>query len=115
MPMAVFDFVDAGSAVDRRARRRSFAAKSYGPCCTISTAWNRTSLVVEAGASPLEPYNGTASDRSNSAKQNIFCKILCASDPYAVVGVEKAFGLRPESGDRPGHQHVGGGRAREAA
>ena len=27
---------------------------------------------------------------------NLVCTILCASDPYAVVGVERAFGLRPD-------------------
>ena len=50
--------------------------------------------VIEAGASPLEPYNGTAAIEE-IGEDNIRCRILCASDPYAVVGVEKAFGLRP--------------------
>ena len=27
---------------------------------------------------------------------NVKCTILCASDPYSVVGVEKAFGLKPD-------------------
>jgi hypothetical protein len=27
---------------------------------------------------------------------NVACTVLCASDPYAVVGVEKAFGLTPD-------------------
>jgi hypothetical protein len=27
---------------------------------------------------------------------NIACIILAASDPYAVVGVEKAFGVKPD-------------------
>ena len=27
---------------------------------------------------------------------NVICTILCASDPYAVVGVEQAYGLRPD-------------------
>jgi hypothetical protein len=52
-------------------------------------------LVVEAGASPLEPYNGTAAIEE-LGDGNIKCKILCASDPYAVVGVEQAFGLKPD-------------------
>jgi hypothetical protein len=51
-------------------------------------------LVVEAGASPLEPYNGAA--LIEELGDNIVCTILCASDPYAVVGVEKAFGLKPD-------------------
>ncbi len=51
-------------------------------------------LVAEAGASPLEPYNGEAAIDELGA--NIKCTILCASDPYAVVGVQKAFGLKPD-------------------
>jgi hypothetical protein len=51
-------------------------------------------MVVEAGASPLEPYNGAAAIDELGA--NIRCRILCATDPYAVVGVQKAYGLRPD-------------------
>jgi len=51
-------------------------------------------LVVEAGASPLEPYNGEA--LMDELGDNIVCAILCASDPYAVVGVQQAFGLTPD-------------------
>jgi ABC-type Fe3+-hydroxamate transport system substrate-binding protein len=51
-------------------------------------------VVAEAGASPLEPYNGSAA--IEELGDNICCTILCASDPYAVVGVEKAFGLKPD-------------------
>ncbi|MGB5471842.1 MAG: DUF1611 domain-containing protein [Woeseiaceae bacterium] len=51
-------------------------------------------LLVEAGASPLEPYNGAA--LIDELGDNIVCTILSASDPYAVVGVQKAFGLRPD-------------------
>ena len=42
----------------------------------------------------MEPYNGAAV--IDELGDNIVCTILCASDPYAVVGVEKAFGLRPD-------------------
>lgn len=51
-------------------------------------------LVAEAGASPLEPYNGEAV--MDELGDNIVCTILCASDPYAVLGVQKAFGLTPD-------------------
>jgi len=51
-------------------------------------------LVAEAGASPLEPYNGAA--LMDELGDNVVCTILCASDPYAVVGVQKAFGLTPD-------------------
>jgi len=51
-------------------------------------------LVVEAGASPLEPYNGDVAIRVLGDR--VRCTVLCASDPYAVVGVISAFGIRPD-------------------
>ncbi len=51
-------------------------------------------LVCEAGASPLEPYNGAAA--IESLGEHVACTILCASDPYAVVGVKQAFGLKAD-------------------
>jgi len=51
-------------------------------------------LVCEAGASPLEPYNGAAA--IDELGDNVACTILCASDPYAVVGVKQAFGLKAD-------------------
>jgi hypothetical protein len=51
-------------------------------------------VVAETGASPLEPYNvGPAMDELGD---NIAIILLAASDPYAVVGVEKAFGVKPD-------------------
>ena len=47
-------------------------------------------LVAEAGASPLEPYNGETVVR-NLADRTRFT-VLCASDPHAVLGVQTAFG-----------------------
>lgn len=51
-------------------------------------------VVIEIGASPLEPYNGTYAIKFI----NPFVKfrVLCASDPYAVYGVMKAFGSKPD-------------------
>ncbi|MBT8066350.1 MAG: hypothetical protein KJO09_03860 [Gammaproteobacteria bacterium] len=51
-------------------------------------------LVVEAGASPIEPYNGEA--LVDELGDNIVCTVLCASDPYSVVGVQQAFGVTPD-------------------
>ncbi len=51
-------------------------------------------VLVEAGASPLEPYNGAA--LIDELGDNVVCAILSASDPYAVVGVQQAFGLKPD-------------------
>jgi uncharacterized NAD-dependent epimerase/dehydratase family protein len=51
-------------------------------------------VVIEAGASPLEPYNGDTAVRRLG--DLVACTVLCASDPYAVVGVMEAFGSRPD-------------------
>ena len=50
--------------------------------------------VVEIGASPLEPYNGDVA--IEAIRDCIKCTVLCASDPYAVYGVMKAFDLKPD-------------------
>ena len=51
-------------------------------------------IVAEAGASPLEPYNGGIAIEMLTGKTAF--TLLCASDPYAVVGVREAFGLQPD-------------------
>ena len=88
----ICDFVEAGlpsTAVDRdrfeQALRRLFA---------LLGAQNPDVIVAEAGASPLEPYNGDAAVRLLGDR--IRCTVLCASDPYAVVGVIEAFGTDPD-------------------
>ena len=50
--------------------------------------------VIEIGASPMEPYNGTLAIKYINP-HTIF-RILCATDPYAVYGVMKAFGSKPD-------------------
>ena len=45
--------------------------------------------VIEAGASPLEPYNGGT--LSEMLKDQVKLTILAASDPYAVVGIQAAW------------------------
>lgn len=89
----VFDFVDAGlpSTVVPEAEFR----KAIRPLLHHISSLEPDVLVVEAGASPLEPYNGSAAIEE-LGDGNIRCTILCASDPYAVIGVEKAFGLVPD-------------------
>lgn len=51
-------------------------------------------VVAEAGASPLEPYNVDLAQRELGSL--VRCTILCASDPYAVVGVAAAYGIVPD-------------------
>jgi hypothetical protein len=50
--------------------------------------------VFEAGASPLEPYNGATA--FEMLAPHVRCMVLCASDPYAVVGIVDAFGAKPD-------------------
>lgn len=51
-------------------------------------------VVAEAGASPLEPYNGDTV--MAELRDRVALRILCASDPYAVAGVQQAFGIQPD-------------------
>ena len=88
----IYDFVDAGlpsTVVSEDAFRRAIR-----PLLSHIASRDADFMVVEAGASPLEPYNGAAAIDELGA--NVRCRILCATDPYAVVGVQKAYGLRPD-------------------
>ena len=84
----VFDFVDAGlsSTVCSESRYREALELMLSKiaCCEADV------VVAEAGASPLEPYNGTM--LVNYLKDQTCFTILCASDPYAALGVQAAFG-----------------------
>lgn len=88
----VFDFVDVGlpSTV--------CPAEVYRPALAqllarIVAAEPRVA-VLEAGASPLEPYNGQVA--IEAIRESLKLVVLCATDPYAVVGVMSAYGLRPD-------------------
>lgn len=88
----IFDFVDVGlpSTVCPSAEFRARAATLLGAV----GATGADVAVIEAGASPLEAYNGEAAVDLLAGAVNLL--VLCASDPYAVVGIEKAFGRRPD-------------------
>lgn len=90
--MEVYDFVDVGlpSTVVPEDEFRA----AIRPLLQHIDSRRPDLLVAEAGASPLEPYNGEAA--MDELGDNIRCTVLCASDPYAVVGVQKAFGLTPD-------------------
>lgn len=88
----IFDFVDAGlpsTVVDESVFRAAIR-----PLLRHIASLKPDILVAETGASPLEPYNVQAA--IHEVGDNIACIILAASDPYAVVGVEQAFGVRPD-------------------
>jgi hypothetical protein len=88
----ILDFVDAGlpSTVVPEARFRE--AMRY--MLSRVAAAHPDVILAEAGASPMEPYNGAIAIEALS--KHVAFIVLCASDPYAVVGVQTAFGLQPD-------------------
>lgn len=89
---AVFDFVDVGlpSSI---CPVEEFHPRIRGLLHKIA-AVDPEVVVAEAGASPLEPYNGTAAIEELAGQ--VRCTILCASDPYAAFGVMEAFETLPD-------------------
>ena len=89
---AIYDFVDAGlpSTVVPEAEFEEALADLLPRIAAVEA----DVAVVEIGASPLEPYNGTAAIRA--IQPHVVATILAASDPYAVVGVMDAFDLQPD-------------------
>ena len=88
----IFDFVDAGlpstvcdADTYRHALDHLLARMAAVPADVA---------VFEAGASPLEPYNGAVA--IETLDPHVACTVLCASDPYSVVGIVDAFGRRPD-------------------
>lgn len=89
---AIFDFVDAGipsSIGDVDEYRRAL-----GLVFDLIAAERGDVVVAEVGASPLEPYNGTAA--IEELGDAVRFTLLAASDPYAVGGVMSAFETRPD-------------------
>jgi hypothetical protein len=82
-----FDFVDAGlpstvvPEAEYRAALRQLLSRMAQPPADVA--------VIEIGASPLEPYNGSIA--VEELQEALAMTVLCASDPYAVIGVQKAF------------------------
>lgn len=88
----VYDFVDVGlpSTIVPEGEFR----EAIRPLLAHIHSRKPDCVVAEAGASPLEPYNGEAA--MDELGDSVVCTILCASDPYAVVGVQQAFGMTPD-------------------
>ncbi|MGI9436254.1 MAG: hypothetical protein ACR2Q4_15765 [Geminicoccaceae bacterium] len=88
----LFDFVDVGMPSTVCATDEFEAALQ--PLLTRIAASGAAILVAEAGASPLEPYNGAIA--MEALKDSLRILVLCASDPYAVLGVQRAFDREPD-------------------
>jgi hypothetical protein len=86
----VFDFVDAGlpSTVCPEPDYRMALELLLSKIAACKAAV----LVAEAGASPLEPYNGAV--LVDYLRDRVAFTLLCASDPYAVLGVQTAYGAQ---------------------
>ena len=86
---AVFDFVDVGlpssvtPSADYRVRLCELLALVADEQPDV--------VVAEAGASPLEPYNGDTA--LEQIRDSVAMTVLCASDPYSVVGVMQGFDI----------------------
>ncbi len=89
---AIVDFVDAGLPSTVVPRAEFERAMRY--MLARVAAGGADVLVAEAGASPLEPYNGDVAVAALG--RNVRCTVLCASDPYAVLGVREAFNANPD-------------------
>ena len=86
----IYDFVDAGlptTVVPEQTFR-----DAIGP--VLDRLQDADVIVAEVGASPLEPYNGAAV--VDMIESEVAFTALCATDPYAVVGIESAFGCSPD-------------------
>jgi len=88
----VMDFVDAG--LPSTVCEESVYAPALEHLLSRMAALDPDVIVAEAGASPLEPYNGAEAYRR--LRPLVRLVILCASDPYAVLGVQDAFGIEPD-------------------
>lgn len=88
----ICDFVDVGlpsTAVDPDLFRERLALM-----LRVMADKHPDVAVVEIGASPMEPYRGDLA--MEALGRQIRATLLCASDPYAALGVQQAFGLRPD-------------------
>lgn len=89
---AIFDFVDVGlpsticTEAEYRGALEGLLSRVAGAEADVA--------VVEVGASPLEPYNGAVA--VSALEEHVRLTLLCASDPYAVLGVVEAYDLRPD-------------------
>lgn len=88
----ILDFVDVGlpSTVYPPDEFREVIAELLARMASVEA----DVLVAEAGASPLEPYNGGVA--VDLLGDNVKVTILAASDPYAVLGITSAFGRDPD-------------------
>ena len=88
----VFDFVDAGlpSTICPPEEYREAIIPLLGCMAELQA----DVAVIEAGASPLEPYNSDTA--IGLIEDSVRMTILSTCDPYAALGVMTAFSVRPD-------------------
>ena len=89
---AIYDFVDVGlpSSICEEGLYRERLTQLLSRVAAVQA----DVAVIEIGASPLEPYNGSIA--IEVLKPNIRFSVLSASDPYAVYGLIRAFDMKPD-------------------
>lgn len=89
---AIYDFVDVGlpSSIAPEATYR----RALDGLLSRWAAVDPDVAVVEVGASPLEPYNGAIA--MEALRDRVAFTLLCASDPYSVVGLTAAYEAEPD-------------------
>lgn len=88
----IYDFTDAGlpSTVCSQAEY----TEAMGRLMCSMAEEDVDIAVIEAGASPLEPYNGETA--IELLRPHIKFTILCASDPYAAYGFIRVGEIKPD-------------------
>lgn len=89
---AIADFVDVG--LPSSVVPREEYAEALELLLSKVAAEEPDVVVIEAGASPLEPYRGDVA--MEILRDKVAFTVLCASDPYAVMGVMHAFNMTPD-------------------
>lgn len=89
---AIFDFVDAG--LPSTVCEEDVYQRAFDNLVSRVAETKPDVVVAEAGASPIEPYNGQVAVGGLNHGRRF--TVLCASDPYSVIGVTKGFGFQPD-------------------
>ena len=88
----IFDFVDVG--LPTTVCEADEYHEALMQLQSLLSVINVDVAVIEVGASPLEPYNGQTAVAEISP--NVKWTVLCATDPYSVVGLMSAYGSSPD-------------------
>ncbi|MGK7924924.1 MAG: hypothetical protein AB4290_06640 [Spirulina sp.] len=89
---AIFDFVNVGLPSTVCSPEDYQIAMSR--VLSLVAGENPDVVVAEIGASPFEPYNGSLV--LQAMEKQICLTVLCASDPYAILGATHDFHLAPD-------------------